>query len=308
MSASGSSTGVCLLFEGRYAEGATALLNSLYAAGFRGDVFCGFRGAVPAWLDAGAVAEPAEGLRVHRMSIGNSRPLVMQKARFVLEVWEGPGRECESLAYFDADILVMARWGFFEDWIRAGLAVCADVNAEMPAGHPLRKRWKEAFDPGGERPERELHWYFNAGFFALERRYISFLGRWKGFVEVAEEELRRQGRPSELPRTDPLSVPDQDAFNAAIMLGEEPLSPLGRDGMGFQPGGGNYVMAHAIGPLKPWAHFLFANALRRRRPTLAERLFVANLRSPIAVYSTAGRVCRRLDLLAARAIAAAIGR
>ncbi len=146
MTASASSTGVCLLFEGRYAEGAAALLNSLYSVGFRGDVFCGVRGNALGWLDAPTAVEPAEGLRIHRMSIGNSSPLVMQKARFALDVWEGPGRACEALAYFDADILVMARWGFFEDWIRAGLAVCADVNAEMPAGHPIRARWREHLD------------------------------------------------------------------------------------------------------------------------------------------------------------------
>ena len=74
----------------------------------------------------------------------------------------------------------------------------------------------------------------------------------------------------------------------------------GRDGMGFQWGGGSFVMAHAIGEQKPWATCLTAQAIRRRRPNLASRAFVENLEGPVRVYSAGRRFLHRTDLAVAR--------
>ena len=299
--------GVCILFEGRFAEGAAALINSLYRWGFRGRVFCGVRGGLPVWLEGERSHEPVVDLELVTIRVDYEGPLVWSKARFVLNAWSDVARECEVLYYFDADILVVGPWRIFESWASDGVAICADVNPEMPAGHPFRKVWRELLDPTGGSPVRPLETYFNAGFFGLPRRLESFLERWLDFNKVfrrleQEPEWRNQGGARH-----PLSAHDQDAFNAALMLTDVPLSPMGRDGMGFQWGGGSYVMAHAVGDLKPWSACLFAQALRRRRPSLASREFVANLDGPVEVCSPARRRLRRVDLALARALGALVG-
>ncbi len=40
---------ICTLFEGRYHFGAAALVNSLYRAGYRGELYAGYKGELPFW-------------------------------------------------------------------------------------------------------------------------------------------------------------------------------------------------------------------------------------------------------------------
>lgn len=298
---------VGILIEGRYAEGAAALVNSLWRWGFDGTVFVGVRGRLPDWLNHGAARQAGRGPRLVAVPVAEPGALTWLKPRFLLDLLDDAALELDGLYYFDADVVLVGPWRIFESWAANGIAVCADVNPEMPAGHPFRHAWREIFDPAGRLPVRALETYFNAGFCGLPRRLRGFLECWRDFNDVARRRLAEPAWSYPAGARHPLSAGDQDSFNAALMLGDAPLSPMGRDGMGFQWGGGSFVMAHAIGEQKPWATCLTAQAIRRRRPNLASRAFVENLEGPVRVYSAGRRFLHRTDLAVARAIGALVG-
>lgn len=300
-----SAIGVAVLFEGDYAKGAAALVNSLVAGGFRGTIFCGYRGEAPEWLTTPTAVADLDLLAIPVTWEGN---LTDFKPTFLLELWAGPAADFTGLVYMDVDIALIGEWAFVERWVAGGIAICADVNADCPEGHPIREWWRELLDPGHERPHRPLNRYYNAGFAGFSRENRSFLERWREFNRAGIEHRDRVNLVPASSRCHPFHVLDQDAFNAALMLGDEPLSPMGRDAMGFQEGGGAYLLAHSIGGRKPWRGSRLLGALARRRPSLAEREFVRHLRGPVRPVPAVEHWLRRLDLALARYVGAAIGR
>ena len=68
----------------------------------------------------------------------------------------------------------MCRRSFFEEWVQAGVALCADVNPSMPANHPIRHAWKKFYLPHGIIFRRELELYFNGGFFGCDGSKSNF--------------------------------------------------------------------------------------------------------------------------------------
>src|SRR5690348_11876699 len=110
---------VCTLFEGAYHYGVGALANSLYAAGYRGSMWVGYRGALPPW---------ARGA-------GQGRGC-----------WEVP---VDALFYFDPDITNRGPWRFYEEWVSHGVALCEDVYPVFPADHPWRAAWREFAERNG---------------------------------------------------------------------------------------------------------------------------------------------------------------
>jgi hypothetical protein len=200
---------------------------------------------------------------------------------------------------------VIAGWPFFESWVAAGVALCADINPSMPAQHPLRHAWKHFYEPYGIVFRRELDLYFNGGFIGVHRRHAEFLHCWQALQVLMSPEIGGLQNVNLRDRTFLFHKTDQDALNVAAMASESPISPMGQDGMDLQPGGGGYVMSHAVGGQKPWKKpFLRTLFQRGRPPSRADRMYFRHVESPIRLFSAPGLANRRSSLL----LAAALGR
>src|ERR1041384_5908650 len=110
---------ICTLFEGNYHLGLGALINSLYAQGFRGHFYAGYRGDLPPWA-ARDVRKNGIGWL---FDVAPDCPL-----HFLLELMEKHCPSENTFFFFDPDIVVKARWDFFDQWASHGVAMCEDVN------------------------------------------------------------------------------------------------------------------------------------------------------------------------------------
>ncbi len=306
---------ICTLFEGDYHYGVGALANSLYTHGFRGTIYAGYRGALPPWVGKNEKLEsrkqkletegyvefsPAEGLTIRFIPLATKIHFTNYKPDFMLEIWEKHCPQAEAMFYFDPDITIKCRWTFFEEWVQAGVAVCADVNPSMPANHPIRHAWKQFYTPHGIGFQRELAIYFNGGFLGLRRNCMGFLKCWQRLQELMAPEINGLQNVNLRDRTFLFCKTDQDALNIATMTSESPISPMGQDGMDFQHGGGGYVMSHALGGKKPWNKQFVRTVIRRAAPpSRADKQFFQYVEFPIRLYPPGVLRLKRLWLLTA---------
>lgn len=300
---------VCTLFEGDYHYGVGALANSLFAHGFRGTLWAGFRGQPPFWASAGRHADPirelsvCEGLTLRFLPVGTRVHLTNYKPEFMLRLWEQHCSAADALFYFDPDITIKCRWSFFEEWVEGGVAVCQDVNGSMPCGHPVRKAWRRLLEPAGIRFQNSFDIYLNAGFAGVHHRDKAFLEMWQKVLHLIEASGTVLDSLGGGDRTRAFSARDQDALNIACAATDRPISPVGQDGMDFQWGGGGWIMSHALGPRKPWRKKFLLDALRGLPPSRADRAFFQHAVSPIMLYSPPCLLLKKLDLFAAKAVA-----
>jgi len=300
---------ICTLFEGDYHFGLGALCNSLYQRGYRGVVYAGYRGPMPPWATGAAQHNGyseftvAPGFLVRFLPVTTDIHLTHYKSDFMLSVWRDHCTYADNLFYFDPDITVICQWSFFDEWVEGGVAVCADINADMPPSHPLRRAWLRYFGQYGFECTREQSMYFNAGFIGVASRNAGFLNTWQRLQELmkpAVGELRDVGL---LDRTFLFHVPDQDALNVATMTCAEAVSSVGREGMDFQWGGGGYIMSHAAGVPKPWRKkMLWRTLTKATQPSRADKAFLRHADSPIKLYIPFHLGLKKLDLLAGSAI------
>ena len=306
---------ICTLFEGDYHFGLGALCNSLYKNGYRGVVHAGYRGSVPPWATGAALHEGYLELAIApnfflRLSpVTTDAHLTNYKPDFMLSLWRDHCADADALFYFDPDIVVMCRWSFFEEWVSCGVAVCADVNADMPATHPLRHAWSRFFGRHGIHVVREQNIYFNGGFVGVARQNRGFLKTWQRLQELMKPAIGGFQNTGLFDRTFLFHKTDQDTLNVATMTSEEPVSFMGRDGMDFQHGGGGYVMSHAAGSTKPWRKKMLWGVLTRvMPPNRADKAFVNHADLPIKLYSPLHLGLKRLDILLAAAAGKFISR
>jgi len=303
-----SRSAVCTLFENDYHYGLGALVNSLYHHGFRGAVWAGYRGALPPWAQ---LVKPVQDLHEYRVAdacvirfvpLATDYHFTNYKPHFMLQVWRDYCPDAQALFYFDPDIVIKCRWSFYEEWVTGGIALCEDVNSPMPATHPLRTGGRGWCVRHGITLNGGADVYVNGGFIGVPRGAEGFLNEWLKILELIGPDVSGLSNHKGGDRTSLFSIPDQDALNITLMNWSQPVSPIGQEGMDFKFGG--YTMSHAVGPAKPWRKSMIANALRGRRPSLADQAYWRSTEAPIRLYSRATLLRKRAALL----IAAGIGR
>lgn len=282
-------THICTLFEGHYHFGLGALVNSLVHSGYTGTLWVGYRGQLPAWALRHTETEIEEAFSVaNRIRMVFVRPdtqvhFTYYKPDFMLNLWESHCPEAEKLLYIDPDIVVKAKWAFFEDWLNHGITLCEDVNSPLSATHPIRLGWHDYFLQKGIRLVGSDNYYVNGGFVGLSKTNKSFLVKWKGIQDVIVDDLPAINHLGVLDRTFIFSKTDQDALNITKDLKTWPLSIADKDAMDFSPGG--YILSHAVGSPKPWEKNFLRHLFRSGlRPSSADRLFFRNAEHPIDVF------------------------
>lgn len=300
---------ICTLFEGDYHLGAAALVNSLHASGYRGRIFCGLRGPIPPW--APSPQRAADGSARCRLGDGPELVFLPQatgihftnhKPTFLLELWQGPAADADTLFYFDPDIVAKCPWESLARWAEGGVALCEDVNPSLPARHPQRVGWT-SFLARHDLPvctARER--YYNAGFLGVPVEQRRLLERWRDLIarvgaDHGSLQSIKHGSAHALFHT-----PDQDALNLALMTLDVPINAVGPEGMDFAPGGS--YLSHAIGARKPWRGGFLRQALQGFPPSLAAKNFFQHIDGPIPVFSSGQRRC----LLASLRAGALVGR
>lgn len=291
---------LCTLFEGDYHLGAAALLNSLQRSGFTGTFVCGHRGPRPAWAADTAALFPVV---VKWVEVTTPVHLTNYKPVFMLACLHEHVPGTRVIGYLDPDIVVKAPWPVLARWLAGGgVAVCEDVNVNLPTGHPYRLAWEDFFVRHNVAPIRTLNRYYNAGFIALPLSQESLLTCWAGLLNLAISEI---GPLTQLKRPAPESLfhtVDQDAFNMALLLHPVPILAVGPEGMDFLPGG--HLLSHAVGTTKPWRGGFLRAALRGCPPGTAQKQFYRYAAAPLAVLPASTLRLRRWEL----ALAALVGR
>ncbi|OAM91346.1 hypothetical protein OH491_22650 [Termitidicoccus mucosus] len=304
------SIAVCTLFEGDYHIGAGALANSLHASGFRGVLWAGWRGALPPWAaaardDASAPGarrlDVADGFAVVFIPVAPDAHLTYHKADFLDRVFNRLAPSADAAIYLDPDIVIKCPWTVFPAWLDDGLALVEDVNASMPARHPLRLAWTRLLAGRGLSPRRQLDRYYNAGFIGLPRARIGFLDTWRSTIGVVRDV---NGALATLKNGDASALfhsADQDALNLALMLDDVPLNAAGPEAMDFAVGG--HHLSHAVGTPKPWQARFVRRALDGYPPSTAAKSFHQHVSRPLEIIPPAALRRRRRSLAVAALIA-----
>jgi hypothetical protein len=308
---------VCTMFEGDYHLGVGVLVNSLHANGYHGKIWAGYRGELPPWAatakeQAGSARiQVGDGCTLHFVPLATNAHLTNFKPEFMLDVMDRLDPSCGALFYIDPDIVIAGPWRSFEEWITCGLAVCEDINSPMPLHHPQRIGWRRCFEKFGFTLAPRESCYANGGFIGVARGERRFLEIWKRLQDAmwtvigSSEFAGIPGGKSVAGRSgffDCFGKTDQDALNAAIEAAADvPVSFLGRQAMGFEPG--SPLLPHALGPLKPWRNRLIWNAFRGMGCPVTDKHFWQFTEHPIRLYPSSTVKRRKLALRIAGAIA-----
>ena len=229
-----------------YFVGIVALVNSLRITGNHMPVTV---------LDLGFTAAQRTLLASHCMVVDSSRDRHPHIAKLVAPAQD----DADVVVLLDADVLVTGSL----DPLIADAEAGSISAAGDPAFDRFHREWSDIFalrSPLRRQP------YVNAGVVAFSRsQFTDLLGRWSDLCELVAD------RPtlSEVPESDPVWLPDQDALNALLMsevpagsvavrsdmmtgreMSESRFTDLGR--LECARHGHPVRFLHALGSPKPW--------------------------------------------------------
>jgi len=295
---------ICTLFEKDYHFGLAALVNSLHANGFRGEIYAGYRGQLPPWakgveIDTKGNADfsVADGLSIYFAHQPTQEMLAHIKPAIIQQAWERAGADTETVFYIDSDIVVKAKWHNFEDWARHGVALCEDMNSPVAENHLLRKQWKEYYAAFGVKYEAKDSVYVNGGFVGIHKKYRGFAARWQEMQQYMKSNTGQQKTLGIADRWNMFHLMDQDALNVAKDLFED-VCILGKEAMDFGKFG--RVMSHAAGKKKPWhKSYLRDIFITGARPSYTDKFYWLHVTHPIMLYPPGKVQWKRFMLKAA---------
>lgn len=306
---------ICTLFEGNYHFGMAVLINSLYANGFRGDIYAGYRGSLPHWAEKANINKNiswkgvktltlTDELSIHFLPLETDYHLTNYKPDFMLKLWEGPAEGINQLFYFDPDIVVDAKWSFFVEWAGLGVALCEDINSPLPQNHPRRKGWRQYYRQFGINLHFKEGVYANGGFVGVSAEQKSFLEMWKILQEKMAPEIgglgvsqfigTKDNNKTAIDPNSPFNKTDQDALNATVEAWPGEVSFIGQEAMGFKRGG--VIMPHAIGGSKPWNRNSLQSAFSGIPPRIVDKKFWQYADGLISIYNPAQRLRKQMAL------------
>jgi hypothetical protein len=291
--------------------GVGALANSLYRAGFRGTLVVGYRGDLPAWVPrAQATAsewQVAPGFQLVFSKLPEGAGIHQLKPYAMIRVLDELAPAADRIFFFDADVIVLAKWPYFEALVEEGVALVIDHwFSRVAMAHPWRRAWAKLCTDAGftVRPDED---YYGSAFCGVSRRYRAIIDAWWRLTLVLQEQ-RPEIAPCLKPgdrMTDPFHGTDQDLLAAAVMATEVPICPLGPEAFGFT--GSPNTMLHPMVE-KPWRRSALVQLVGRgHRPDLYARNYWRYLDAPIIVRRRAARWSQRLDVGTASALARAYG-
>lgn len=296
---------VCTVAEGAYFNGVAALINSLVAAGFRGDVVVAYRGALPDWVgalapDAGTDTRAvAPGVRLRTIPLPGAWHLGNLRPQLIVDIFART--RAELVFYFDTDIVVTGPWDAFARWAANGIVAALDVaDSFMPANHAFRHEWRRLAATKGYACA-ETTGYFNSGCVGIGRAHADFAAVWRDLMLALEVEGADMRTLKDSSGKVEFSRMDQDMLNIAIMAAGAPISALGYESMGLYPRA-NQMMAHAMFYKKPWCRPYILDALRGIPPGQSHLAYWRHIDGPIQPFSPLSRRLRRVEVAIARFI------
>lgn len=282
------------LFEGNYDYGVGALLNSLVSSGFKGLYCVGYKGKLPFWTnqlklidDKEIIFQVTDNVFIRFdlldnvcMHFGYYKPYYLKS---MFDIYP----HAKGYYYFDPDIVVLAKWSFFEKWLESGISLCQDSNYTLVhSNHPWRTKWKKDFYEficSGR--SDNLNFYINSGFIGVNLHNFEIIDNW---IKINNKYIDCGYPIDYFDQSNSLSAykGDQDVLNATMTIYSHlNFSILGKEGMAFDfP---HSVMAHAVDAngIKPWKRRYIKHAIEGKPASVADQFYLNYCSQPIEIYS-----------------------
>jgi hypothetical protein len=287
----------CTLVNGNYFVGSAALVNSLVAHGFQGEIHVGYTGKLPVWWPQ-SNKEIAPGVKVVSTLLKTERHLGFEKPSFMLSVAE-KNPQCTRLSLFDSDIVITAPWSFLQSCFDSAVTVVVDVGfSTISPLHPWRKEWSTLIaDAGLTVTNSDTSVYANGGFIGCHTDNLSILRHWSDIIDTFEKNGGNTKGYTMAERWKAI-VGDQDTLGATLMCWNSPLLVLGPEGMGFN--GLSFPMCHGVEAPKPWQLNAVKRALTGAGVSPYRRYFESFVRSgPLRPFSPQTLKVRQFNLMLA---------